>query len=677
MTTATTPTPERPRVAPPPVLPAPPPPRPPALEPRRRVARLHLFTYVVGNALFWLLWAAISISAETWYWWPLVPFAGWTLVLTLHLRHVGTLALPAAGEREAQWLWLAGGLLVAFALPFVLADLLSLDRDVYYGVYAASVFALFGLWLRFAVDDPRAVLTRHWRLGLLLGLAFAGVLVAVVLGEDSTPHPDGWSFVGAILWRGVVYGVADGVLLSVFPILVVFAAFAGTPLRERRRWAVAGIGALALAASLAFTAVYHLGYPDFRGSKLAKPVAGDLVWSAPTLVTLSPLGAPIAHAGMHVAAVVHAYETDTFLPPHAAAAAAQPAAAARPELQRILDGLVAGPAPFAPGVTAYVSGPRGTWVGSAGVANVETGEPMRPEARMRLESVSKIYTAAIVHRLAQDATLSLSDTLEEWLPGMFPYGDQVTLTQLLTHTSGMVDDNAFSQRPRHYLSLIRDADLRAELLEQARRAEANPSVEVPPDLLVRVAAAVPTIFPPGTQYRYSNTGFLVLGLVASRAAGTSMPQLFRELVVEPLGLEQTAWDPQGPIAGPHARGYLIRPDGTTADATAAHAAKGADGAVVANAAETARFLRALMSDELLDARTLVRMKYSSFWNGGDVVSCGEAAWGHGGGGAGFKTGVYVSGNGSRVAVVLLNGRREDGRTDRAAERAVDRLFCAS
>jgi hypothetical protein len=97
----------------------------------------------------------------------------------------------------------------------------------------------------------------------------------------------------------------------------VFAAFATRPLRERSKGAVAGIGALALAVSLLFTAVYHVGYPDFRGAKLRKPLAGDLVWSAPTLATLSPVGAPFAHIGLHVTAVVHSYETTTFLPPHA------------------------------------------------------------------------------------------------------------------------------------------------------------------------------------------------------------------------------------------------------------------------------------------------------------------------------------------------------------------------
>ena len=64
------------------------------------------------------------------------------------------------------------------------------------------------------------------------------------------------------------------------------------------------------------TAVYHLGYRDFRSPMLARPVTADLVWSVPTLATLNPIGAPIAHAAMHVTAVLHASETQVFLPPH-------------------------------------------------------------------------------------------------------------------------------------------------------------------------------------------------------------------------------------------------------------------------------------------------------------------------------------------------------------------------
>lgn len=65
------------------------------VETRRNAARLYLFTSVVGNAIFWVLWAALAVSADTWYWWPIVPLIGWTLVLGGHLRHVdGRSRLP-------------------------------------------------------------------------------------------------------------------------------------------------------------------------------------------------------------------------------------------------------------------------------------------------------------------------------------------------------------------------------------------------------------------------------------------------------------------------------------------------------------------------------------------------------------------------------------------------------
>jgi hypothetical protein len=224
--------------------------------------------------------------------------------------------LEAARRPVSQWNWLIGGLVVAFAMPFVFADVLGLPRDLYYGLYMVSVAVLVAAWVRTSRFDVRAALRRRWLLAVSLGVASAGLLSFMIFRtEDATPHPHGVDLAAAVAWRGVLYGVTDGVLLSVFPILVVFAAFAGRPILRRLRGKLA-VGALALGMSLAFTAVYHLGYPEFRGEMLRKPVAGDVVWSAPTLLTLNPLGAPIAHAGLHVSAVLHSYDTGTFLPPH-------------------------------------------------------------------------------------------------------------------------------------------------------------------------------------------------------------------------------------------------------------------------------------------------------------------------------------------------------------------------
>jgi hypothetical protein len=215
-----------------------------------------------------------------------------------------------------HWAWLGRGFALAFAVPFVFADLLDINRDLFYGLYAIAVFGLIGLWARSTHYDLVAAMKRRWMWAVGLGAVFAGVMTLMVLRtEEATSHPDGLALIGAVLWRGVLYGVTDGLLLSVFPILVVFAAFAGTRLNRQFTGKVVA-GAVALIASLAMTAVYHAGYSDFRSGKLGKPLTGDALWSVPTLVTLNPLGAPIAHAGLHVSAVLHSYETDTFLPPH-------------------------------------------------------------------------------------------------------------------------------------------------------------------------------------------------------------------------------------------------------------------------------------------------------------------------------------------------------------------------
>jgi hypothetical protein len=198
------------------------------------------------------------------------------------------------------------------------ADVLGLNRDLYYGLYGVAVIGYLGVWAEMTGQSLRRLFAR--RLGLALALAtVAGAFLALMVyrTEESTPRPDGVELAAAIVWRGLVYGAIDALLLSVFPILAVFAAFAGTRLREHAS-GTAVVGLIALVASLAMTTVYHVGYSDFRGEKLRQPVAGDVVWSAPTLVTLNPVGAAIAHVALHTAAVIHSYETDTFLPPHTA-----------------------------------------------------------------------------------------------------------------------------------------------------------------------------------------------------------------------------------------------------------------------------------------------------------------------------------------------------------------------
>jgi D-alanyl-D-alanine carboxypeptidase len=290
-------------------------------------------------------------------------------------------------------------------------------------------------------------------------------------------------------------------------------------------------------------------------------------------------------------------------------------APARPGLQRILDGLVTGRDRIAPGAAAYVAGPHGTWSGSTGVADARTGEAMPPDARVRLESVSKAWTAALILKLVEERRLRLGDTVERWLPGLLPYGSRITLRQLLDHTSGMVDTNDITHDPT-YLGRVRDPVLRHRIAAVAARLAKDPAYAFSPRLWIAFAGALRLEHPPGTTFHYSNIGYMVAGLVAERAGGAGLASLFRSRINEPLGLRSAAYDPQPRISGDHARGERIGADGALRDTTTWTVGLGANGGI-------------------------------------------------------------VSGDGRRVAVLLLNGRTADDHGDAIAFEAMRELYCSA
>jgi hypothetical protein len=121
--------------------------------------------------------------------------------------------------------WLAAAFPFAFAIPFLFTDVLDVNRDLFYGVYAFAVAAFVTAWAR-DTGLTRRDLLRNWRWGVLLGaLGAAATTFIVFRTEDATSRPGGLELGAAIFWRGIVYGATDGVLLSVFPILAVFGAF--------------------------------------------------------------------------------------------------------------------------------------------------------------------------------------------------------------------------------------------------------------------------------------------------------------------------------------------------------------------------------------------------------------------------------------------------------------------
>ena len=350
----------------------------------------------------------------------------------------------------------------------------------------------------------------------------------------------------------------------------------------------------------------------------------------------------------------------------------------RSDLQRILDGLVKGDGAIAPGATAYVAGPRGSWAGAAGIANSKTGEPMRPDTRLRIQSNSKTWLLAVVLQLADEGKLTLDDAVELWLPGLLPDGGEITIRELLTDTSGLIDDNDV-HRPaagERMLARVKDGKLRTQLVAIAARIRANPNTPVDPIWFIRLAAWQPLLFHTWQplsplQHRLEHRRSDRRPSRRRAAAGALQGARF-----EPLGLTHTSFQPQGPIAGPHAEGYLIGGNGSLTDATAWTYGKGADGAIVSDAADEATFLLALTGGKLHVRREFLAFIGAGATNG---AGCPGDAFGGEGAGAASRSYVYYDHTGTRVAVLLLNGFREAtaANGDPKAEAAIPQLYCAA
>jgi len=356
--------------------------------------------------------------------------------------------------------------------------------------------------------------------------------------------------------------------------------------------------------------------------------------------------------------------------------------AQRTGLQRVLDSLVTGQFRAAPGAAAYVSGPHGTWQGAAGFADVARRVPMTPDVRSRIGSVSKLWTATVVVRLAQEGKLSLDDTVAKWLPGVFPYGNRITIRELLNHTSGIVDDNDINARPGYWLGKIHNATLRREFLTIARASAKNPAITISPEFEMQIAAALPLLFEPGTDYHYSNIGYKTAAAIAEKAGHASLAALYRRIIVDPLKLTSAGYDPTAAITGSHALGYVIHAGGKAQpNAGAGEGMLAASGGVTVNAPDEARFLVALVQGRIVSRaylRQIEQPALQSYALGTSVGTiCGVRVFTHGGATNSYMAEVAVNGDGTRVVVLLANGRTYNSWADYLPVQALNDLFCAA
>jgi D-alanyl-D-alanine carboxypeptidase len=337
---------------------------------------------------------------------------------------------------------------------------------------------------------------------------------------------------------------------------------------------------------------------------------------------LHPRSLIIAAALIAAACSAACGRSDTPAPP-----AASPPATLTAQLQDVVD---AG----APAALALVNDGHSIRLHAAGAA--------KPTDRFRAGSITKSFVSTVALQLVGEGRLSLSDTVERWLPGILPYGDHVTVRQLLQLTSGVPDDQEFVE---------------------AEWIKGNMAKTWSPRELVALVADRKPDFAPGTSWAYSNTNYTLAGLVIERVTGHALADELERRLFRPLHLRHTSF-PSGEteIAGSHVHGFALV-DGELRDVTELNpSGTWGPGNLVSTTSDIAHFWRALLGGGLLAPAQLKAMKTTvPAWTGVEYglgimpfrTACG-VTWGNGGDIAGFSNNFWNSEDGTRQAAVMAD-----------------------
>ena len=265
-------------------------------------------------------------------------------------------------------------------------------------------------------------------------------------------------------------------------------------------------------------------------------------------------------------------------------------------LQAALDDVVGA---AAIGVLAEVHDGARVWRGTSGVSRLDTHRPVPIVGRFRAGSITKSFLATVVLQLVGEGQIELDDTVQRWLPDLIPDGARITLHHLLQHTSGVANYTNTPSFRAVYSS-------EAEIVRMRNRTWT-------PRELVAFVDDLPLQFEPGTSWLYSNTNFVLLGMVIERVTGAGYAAEVRRRILRPLGLRHTLFPGTDPfITGAHPHGYLaVEHNGVEepTDITIFNPSiAGAAGEVISTAADLNVFFRALIDRRLLGPAEQAQMQ---------------------------------------------------------------------
>jgi D-alanyl-D-alanine carboxypeptidase len=305
----------------------------------------------------------------------------------------------------------------------------------------------------------------------------------------------------------------------------------------------------------------------------------------------------------------------------------------------------------APGALVVLRTPTRVRRAASGLSSRDPRVKLRATARFRIASVTKPFVATVVLELVGEGKLTLDDSVEHWLPGVVPNGGNITIRELLNHTSGIynyTDDPVFN-----------------------RVQVADPTQIWWPRQLVAVATGHPPLFEPGKGWSYSNTNYVILGLVVEAVTGTPLEQQLRARLFEPLALASTSYVPAVETSGTLAHGFIGSatlpdiPSGTLRDVTTLLNGSWSWGAaaIVSNGDDVTTFFASLLGGHILPANLLAAMKTvnpnspDGYRYGLGLTrvrtACGTA-YGHDGDFIGYRNVVLAKANGKRVVDVMVN-----------------------